>query len=107
MAIATCVLTCRSWFCMSRMTCLIIFSGCSALSTKSLRFARTSVETLSSSALMLTPYFLAFTFQSLGAVSCGWWQCIRSRRLIAYVAYLGQQLTHAHPRKRFEQCRDL
>src|SRR5882672_5857551 len=51
MAIATCVLTCKSWFCMSRMTCLIIFSGSSALSIRSLRLARTKVETRSSNAI--------------------------------------------------------
>src|ERR1041384_2451651 len=52
MAMATCVFTCSSWFSMSRMTCLIIFSGCSALSIRSLRFARTKVETRSSNAMM-------------------------------------------------------
>src|SRR5712671_7991037 len=52
MAIATCVLTCKSWFCMSRITCLIIFSGSSALSIKSLRLARTNVETRSSNAMV-------------------------------------------------------
>src|SRR5581483_1295576 len=36
---------------MSRITCLIIFSGSSALSIKSFRLARTSVETLSNSAI--------------------------------------------------------
>src|SRR5882724_3770658 len=51
MAIATCFLTCKSWFCMSRMTCLIIFSGSSALSIRSLRLARTKVETRSSNAI--------------------------------------------------------
>src|SRR3954469_22285030 len=51
MAIATCVFTWRSWFCMSRMTCLIIFSGSSDLSIMSLRLARISVETLSSNAM--------------------------------------------------------
>src|SRR5271170_691883 len=51
MAIATCVLTCKSWLCMSRMTCLIIFSGSSALSIRSFRFARTKVETRSSNAI--------------------------------------------------------
>src|SRR5262244_86430 len=51
MAIATCVFTCKSWFSMSRMTCLIIFSGCSALSIKSFRLARISVETRSSNAI--------------------------------------------------------
>src|SRR5207237_10406537 len=51
MAIATCVFTCKSWFCMSRMTCLIIFSGCSARSIRSLRFALTKVDTRSSNAI--------------------------------------------------------
>src|SRR6266568_8910459 len=51
MAIATCVFTCKSWFCMSRMTCLIIFSGCSARSIRSLRLARTKVDTRSSNAI--------------------------------------------------------
>src|SRR5437660_12291926 len=37
---------------LSRMTCLIIFSGSSALSIRSLRLARTSVETLSSNAMV-------------------------------------------------------
>src|SRR5882724_75835 len=50
-ASATCVLTCRSWFCMSMMTCFSIFSGSSALSMRSLRLARTNVETRSSSAI--------------------------------------------------------
>src|SRR5947209_7476605 len=36
---------------MSRMTCLISFSGFSALSTRSLRLARINVETLSSNAI--------------------------------------------------------
>src|SRR5579864_6659317 len=36
---------------MSRMTCLIIFSGSSALSIRSLRLARTRVETRSSNAI--------------------------------------------------------
>src|SRR5580658_1842009 len=51
MAMATWVLTCKSWLCMSRMTCLIIFSGSSALSIRSFRFARTKVETRSSNAI--------------------------------------------------------
>src|SRR5262249_33265196 len=36
---------------MSRMTCLIIFSGCSALSIKSFRLARINVDTRSSNAI--------------------------------------------------------
>ena len=46
------VLTCNHWFCMSRMTCLIIFSGSSALSVRSLRLARTNVDTRSSNAMV-------------------------------------------------------
>src|SRR5713101_10161406 len=57
MAMATCVLTCRSWLCMSRMTCLIIFSGSSALSIRSLRLARTKVETRSSNAIRDSFYY--------------------------------------------------
>src|ERR1700731_796716 len=37
---------------MSRITCLIIFSGSSALSIRSLRLARTNVETRSSKAML-------------------------------------------------------
>src|SRR4051812_26603412 len=48
---ATCVFTCMNWFCISRMTCLIIFSGFSARSTMSFRFARINVETRSSNAI--------------------------------------------------------
>src|ERR1700693_3689783 len=44
---------------MSRITCLIIFSGSSALSIKSLRVARTNVETRSSNAM--TDSFLSFS----------------------------------------------
>src|SRR6476660_5737572 len=51
MATATWVLTWSSWFSISRMTCLIIFSGSSARSIRSLRFARTSVATRSSTAM--------------------------------------------------------
>src|SRR5215469_12980458 len=52
MAIATWVFTCNNWFSMSRMTCLIITSGCSALSIKSFRLARINVDTRSSSAIV-------------------------------------------------------
>src|SRR6476646_1293244 len=36
---------------MSRITCLIMISGCSALSINSFKFARINVETLSSNAI--------------------------------------------------------
>src|SRR5580704_1651903 len=42
---------------MSRITCLIIFSGSSALSIRSLRLARTNVETRSSNAMMDSFFF--------------------------------------------------
>src|SRR5438270_6838012 len=51
MAMATCVFTWSNWFSMSRMTCLIMISGCSALSISSFKFARIKVETLSSNAI--------------------------------------------------------
>src|SRR5216683_1702467 len=52
METATCVLTWRYWFSMSRITCLIIFSGSSARSTMSLIFARISVPTRSKSPMI-------------------------------------------------------
>src|SRR2546421_4841344 len=52
METATCVLTWRYWFSMSRITCLIIFSGSSARSTMSLMFARIKVLTRSKSPMM-------------------------------------------------------
>src|SRR5580658_2090848 len=84
-AIATCVLTCKSWFCMSRITCLIIFSGSSALSIKSFRFARISVATRSKSAMVLLLYF----------------------RLISNSPDLAEQLRHLHAAQSFKQRRNL
>src|ERR1035441_6328453 len=48
MAIATCVFTCNNWFSMSRTICFNIRSGSSAFSTRSFKFARSNVLTLSS-----------------------------------------------------------
>src|SRR5260370_28201690 len=48
----TCVLTWRYWFSMSRITCLIIFSGSCARSTMSLIFARIKVLTRSKSPMV-------------------------------------------------------
>src|SRR5713101_5619050 len=73
MAIATWVLTCKSWFCMSRMTCLIIFSGSSALSMRSLRLARTKVETRSSNAikhLLVSSQFSVLGSQFANRATC-------------------------------------
>src|SRR5277367_485601 len=52
MAMATCVLTWRSWFSMSRTSCLQSFSGSSAFSMRSLMLARKSVPTRSSNAMV-------------------------------------------------------
>src|SRR5580704_7928414 len=52
MAIATCVLTCRSWFSMSSTSCFANFSGSSAFSIRSLMLARKRVPTRSSSAMV-------------------------------------------------------
>src|ERR1051325_1673339 len=79
MAMATCVFTCMSWFCMSRITCFNIFSGSSALSIRSLRFARTRVETLSNSAIRN----LAFRCQ-LPVASC---QFSVLRRMLLFVPF--------------------
>src|SRR3954466_10333182 len=81
---ATCVFTCRSWFSMSRITCLIIFSGSSARSIKSLRFARTSVATRSSTAMS------------------------HPRRLaVANLAHTREQIRHRHARERLDEGRHL
>src|SRR6478609_3989140 len=45
---------------MSRITCLIMISGCSALSINSFKFARIKVETLSSNAITPPKYFDCF-----------------------------------------------
>src|SRR5258708_33649567 len=53
METATCVFTCRYWFSISRITCLIMLSGSSARSIMSLRFARIKVLTRSRSPMMI------------------------------------------------------
>src|ERR1700730_1420778 len=53
METATWVLTCKYWFSMSRITCLIILSGSSAWSIMSFRFARIRVLTRSRSPMMI------------------------------------------------------
>src|SRR5215471_2822571 len=64
MAIATWDFTCNNWFSMSRMTCLIITSGCSALSIKSFRLARIKVDTRSSSAIVPPNELFARSFRT-------------------------------------------
>src|SRR6266566_8990306 len=100
MAIATCVFTCKSWFCMSRMTCLIIFSGCSARSIRSLRLARTKVDTRSSNAIgdsfhdhVRTAAPLQFTQGRLSAV-----QPNEARRLTA-----DSSRTEVHSERQFRK----
>src|SRR5579863_6103891 len=93
---------------MSRITCLIIFSGSSALSIRSLRFARTSVETLSSSAILrlascdfyLLNLPLASAFFAFSAP-------VRPGGLVSDGTHLPEQLRELHARERFEQRRDL
>src|ERR1700683_820489 len=97
MAIATWVLTCRSWFCMSRMTCLIIFSGSSALSIRSFRFARTKVATRSISAM--TIYLLNFRVRARAVARFG--------TLVSDASHLAQQIGQLHARQSFEQRRNL
>src|SRR5882757_8944654 len=53
---ATCVFTCKYWFSISRITCLIIFSGSSARSIMSFRFARIKVPTRSKSPMIFLLY---------------------------------------------------
>src|SRR5882724_3064349 len=52
---ATCVFTCKYWFSISRITCLIIFSGSSARSIMSFRLARIRVPTRSKSPMVFLP----------------------------------------------------
>src|SRR5262249_4708496 len=94
MAMATWVLTCMSWFCMSRITCLIIFSGSSALSIRSFRFARINVQTLANKAIEPP---LAFYFD----------RAIRPRGLVANQSYLRKQLREGDSGESFHQRRDL
>src|SRR5579871_4779317 len=82
---------------MSMITCLIIFSGSSALSTRSLRFARTKVETRSKSAIST----------SLDSRCLRITAPIRLRRFVADGPDLAQQIRHLHARKGLEQRRNL
>src|ERR1700691_281575 len=99
MAMATCVLTCSNWFCMSRITCLIIFSGSSALSIRSFRFARTSLDTRSSSAIM-------FLLRKLDCRSLGF-VLGRLGLLLPDLFHLGEQLGHLHAGEGFKQRGNL
>src|SRR4051794_30725424 len=89
---------------MSRITCLSIFSGSSALSTRSLRLARMRVETRSMRAMT---YLLRFrlnwrldgNLRRVGSDGLG--------RLVADRAGVGEQLLQIHPAERLEEGRDL
>src|ERR1700721_3934995 len=112
MEMATCVLTCSSWFSMSRMTCLIIFSGSSALSIRSLRFARMSVETRSKSAMLVAPIYIVAARGPWGPrrilhLPHALRLTIRLGRFLADSADLRAQLAHIHTRERFEESRYL
>src|SRR5918996_5844371 len=91
-AMATWVFTCMSWFCISRITCLIIFSGSSALSIRSFRLARISVDTLSNKAIKPPIYW----FGRLGLFA-------RFGRFVSDQSNLGKQLGELHSGERFEQ----
>src|SRR5689334_9634920 len=114
---------------MSRITCLIIFSGSSARSIRSLRFARTSVATRSSTAIAVLPFFSArgvppHAHCALLATDLG--QSARSargpatsafqldsgslilpRRLVSNLPHLREQLVHRHAGERLEERRHL
>src|SRR6516162_6899814 len=92
MAIATWVFTCNNWFSMSRMTCLIIISGCSALSIRSFRLARIKVVTRSSSAIVPPNELFAQSFPT-GADLHG--------RLV--VEHLAQQNHSGQPQNQWTQ----
>src|SRR5262245_60760364 len=97
MAMATWVFTCMSWFRISRVTCLIIFSGSSARSIRSFRLARINVDTLSNKAIQ-TSYLLVKSLLGL---------FVRLGRLVSNHLHLGKQLRELHSGKRLEQCGDL
>src|SRR5579863_3793715 len=108
MLIATWVLTCMSWFSISRMTCLTIFSGSSARSMRSFRLARRSVPTLSNSAMIDS--FLFLVGKPLAyARGCDslWFFAVRPRRGVSDGSHLREQLGHLHARERLEERRDL
>src|SRR4051812_9565890 len=97
MAMATCVLTCMNWFCMSRRSCLSSFSGSSALSTKSFRFALISVVTRSSNGILFPP-------------SGPWCRAVSlpiGTRAVIDPPYLSQQFGHLHSRQRLKERRNL
>src|SRR5712691_13314777 len=90
-----------SWFSMSRITCLSIFSGSSALSMRSLRLARMSAETRSMSAMTSSNSSLGLFDRDLR---------VDGQRLPALVADrldATKELGHLHARKRLEERRHL
>src|SRR5271157_5989724 len=95
---------------MSRITCLISFSGSSALSTRSLRFALTSVATRSINAITCLLYFVGKRGRA-GPVPASCSSALRTGlRLLRSRAnrpYLAEQLAHLHARQRLEQRRHL
>src|SRR5580658_2901466 len=103
MAMATCVFTCNSWFCISRITCLIIFSGSSALSIRSLRFARTRVDTRSNSATIVLLSKFIQTDRPGGLsyqLHCRALGLVGGRRgLVPDLSHLREQLGHLHAGK--------
>src|SRR5437016_2424308 len=85
---------------MSRITCLIMVSGFSALSMRSLRLARISVETRSKSAMVCSFLYCPLLRRAFGFV-------VRLGRLIANQSHFREQVAQGHTRERFEKCGNL
>src|SRR5438132_273941 len=104
---------------MSMMTCLIIFSGSSAWSTRSLRFARMRVDTRSKSAMRIllsrpcspapggSPAAGQKAWPHKLLLSDAFRFRVRLGRLIANGSHFRKQLAHRDPGERFEQRGNL
>src|SRR5271156_5202415 len=102
MAIATCVFTCSNWFSISRTSCFSIFSGSSALSTRSLRLARRRVVTRSMSAIAFILSWHAAGSRSTGRRVVGVAVLVRF-----HLFHVCHQVRHLHSAERLEEGRDL
>src|SRR5437016_8518302 len=86
---------------MSMMTCLIIFSGSSALSIRSCKFARTNAETLSRSAI--TPPVFSCQLSVLSYPFLRFLDFFP----VADGLHLQQEVLDLHPGERLEERRHL
>src|SRR5271156_5234643 len=101
MAIATCVFTCSNWFSISRTSCFSIFSGSSALSTKSLRLARRRVVTRSMSAIAVV-----LSWHTAGSRST--WRVVGVAVWVRFhLLDVCHQVRHLHSTQRLKEGRDL